>query len=329
MSQEPLVSVVIPVKNRRALFEDALSSVFSQTYRPIEVIVVDDASTDDILESINTVRKQSESEAIELKYIRSDKNLGPGGARELGRQHITGAYVSYLDSDTRWKQKKLAAQVELMEANKSIGMCYTGCMDEDIYGNFSIRNESLEAHKKILPIVLIKRPWGTSSCMWRRQVSDQIGSWRKLWISEDAEYEVRAGCYDINIASVHEILTIGNTVDSSRLSRSAGPENRLDGVLAIIETLDDFNKLDEMLSHNKIKRRVYNRIYKAYSDGMMYSVDKENKIYDNLFKLSISNHDIVWAMKCQKLINSIIDRRVARKLNVIFRHILGCWFYLK
>src|SRR5260221_8544664 len=87
----PLVTTVIPAYNRSAMLREAVASVLAQTYRPIEIIIVDDASTDD------TPRVADELASDEIRVVHREKNGGPSRAREEGRKAIRGAYVQYLD----------------------------------------------------------------------------------------------------------------------------------------------------------------------------------------------------------------------------------------
>ena len=101
MQNEPLVSVIIPTYNRRNTILASVNSVLNQTFKNIELIVVDDCSTDDtisILEQINDKR---------LKIIRHSKNKGQNAARNTGIKASTGEYIAHHDSDDIWRLNKL------------------------------------------------------------------------------------------------------------------------------------------------------------------------------------------------------------------------------
>lgn len=109
-----LVSVVIPAYNSRELIGSALDSVFAQTYSSVEIIVVDDGSSDGTEE---WVRIQYPS----VKVVRI-ANQGPSGARNQGIQLATGDYVAFLDADDVWHPGKLEAQIGVMERYDDIGL---------------------------------------------------------------------------------------------------------------------------------------------------------------------------------------------------------------
>lgn len=126
MQNEPLVSVIIPTYNRGRLILDSINSVLNQTYKNIELIVVDDCSTDDtisILEQINDKR---------LKIIRHSENKGQNAARNTGIKASTGEYIAHHDSDDIWHLNKLEIQMnKIQEVKADVLCCQTAVNDED------------------------------------------------------------------------------------------------------------------------------------------------------------------------------------------------------
>jgi glycosyltransferase involved in cell wall biosynthesis len=94
MLVEGLVSTIIPVYNRPALLREAVVSVLAQTYRPVEIIVVDDGSTDETGHEAEAL-----AEAHPEVHTIHQENGGPGAAREMGRLAASGEFIQYLDSD--------------------------------------------------------------------------------------------------------------------------------------------------------------------------------------------------------------------------------------
>jgi glycosyltransferase involved in cell wall biosynthesis len=102
-----LVSIIIPTYNRAATIADAVESALSQTYQPIEVIVVDDGSDDDTAAALAGY-------ADRIRLIRQE-NAGPSAARNRGVAESSGEIVAFLDSDDTWLPEKIRKQVELMQ----------------------------------------------------------------------------------------------------------------------------------------------------------------------------------------------------------------------
>lgn len=112
----PLVSVIIPAFNREATIARCIDSVLTQTHEPIEVIIVDDGSTDQTVKVVQTYG--------ERVTLICQPNGGPSSARNTGAARAKGEIISFLDSDDTWKPDKLARQVMLMvKGGKRVPCC--------------------------------------------------------------------------------------------------------------------------------------------------------------------------------------------------------------
>lgn len=111
------VSVILPTYNRGYILKRAIMSVLEQTYTDIELIIVDDGSTD------NTRRIVDEIEDHRMKYIQTTINRGVAAARNEGLEYATGAYIAFQDSDDYWKKEKLELQIKKI-SEENAGFCY-------------------------------------------------------------------------------------------------------------------------------------------------------------------------------------------------------------
>ena len=118
-TSSPLVSVIIPTYNRARLVGEAIESVLAQTYKHLEIIVVDDGSTDGTEEALGPYR-----ERIEYIY---QQNRGASAARNTGIFRARGDYIAFLDSDDLWVPEKLELQVDYLEKHADCGLVYTDC----------------------------------------------------------------------------------------------------------------------------------------------------------------------------------------------------------
>jgi glycosyltransferase involved in cell wall biosynthesis len=116
----PLVSVVIPTSNRIDLLGRAIKSVENQTFTDWEIIVVDDASID-MTESI-----MSEKKSEQIHYIRLHNKSGGAVARNTGIKNSKGDLIAFLDDDDEWMSEKLQKQIDCIEHDQQLGICYTG-----------------------------------------------------------------------------------------------------------------------------------------------------------------------------------------------------------
>jgi len=120
-SSEPSVSVIIPTYNRQHMVGRALGSVLTQTCRNIEVIVVDDGSSDDTEYEIARI------DDVRIRYMRHTINRGAPAARNSGFAAARGKYVAFLDSDDEWLPDKLEKQLQLFHGTtETVGVVYAG-----------------------------------------------------------------------------------------------------------------------------------------------------------------------------------------------------------
>src|SRR5713226_2266618 len=120
MNTKPLVSAIIPTHNRAHIICEAVESVLGQTYSHIEVIVVDDGSTDDTL-----ARLKQYGDRIRVV---SQVNSGPSAARNRGIAASRGELIAFLDSDDIWLPQKIELQVALLQrAGASVPCCLCNC----------------------------------------------------------------------------------------------------------------------------------------------------------------------------------------------------------
>lgn len=125
--QHPLVSVVIPTYERSDFIQRAIESVVNQSYKNVEILVVDDNDPDTVY------RKQTEKKIIELqkkykniKYIKHDKNKGGSAARNNGVQYAAGEYIAFLDDDDTFLPLKIEKQLDFLISNKlDMVFCYS------------------------------------------------------------------------------------------------------------------------------------------------------------------------------------------------------------
>lgn len=116
-----LISVVIPTYNRSDLIFRAISSVIAQSYSNLEIIVVDDASQEDIAGVIQQINDSR------IRYLRHPHNLGGSESRNTGIKHATGEFIAFLDSDDVWLPHKLQSQLDAVKqvATQYNLVCYS------------------------------------------------------------------------------------------------------------------------------------------------------------------------------------------------------------
>ncbi len=181
-----LVSIIIPCYNAEKWIGKCIDSALSQTYSPVEVIVVDDGSTDTSLSIIEKYGKQ-------IKWI-SYTNGGPSVARNRGIQISKGKYIQFIDADDYISPMKIKDQIEFLKtSDKDIvygdWCCQIYDDDSTIKSSSYITNQSAE---DIIYYILSNNSIHCGSCLCKREVIEKISGFdESLRIAEDYDFFVR------------------------------------------------------------------------------------------------------------------------------------------
>lgn len=216
---EGLVSTIIPVYNRAMLLQEAVASVLAQTYRPIEIIVVDDGSSDDT----GTVADKLASEYPGEISVIHQHNTGPGLAREAGRQIAKGEFIQYLDSDDILLPNKFELQVAGLKTNPECGISYgwTRYRHSDGHAEKSPWKGSGRKVETMFPSMLLSRWWDTPNPLYKRILCDKAGPWIGLRLEEDWEYDCRIAALGVKLHYADEYIVEVRDHDNSRLCKGA------------------------------------------------------------------------------------------------------------
>lgn len=123
-----LVSIITPTYNAEKFIKKTLKSVQNQTYQNWEMILIDDASTDETVKIISDFAKKDSR----IKLFKLEKNSGNGFARNVALEKIVGKYIAYLDADDLWFPMKLEKQIQfLKENNLHFTFSFYDCIDEE------------------------------------------------------------------------------------------------------------------------------------------------------------------------------------------------------
>ena len=189
--KQPKVSVIITTFNRERFILEAIKSVISQTFTDWEMLIIDDASTD------NTERivKDFIGGNSKIKYIKNPTNIGASKSRNKGLKLASGTYIAPLDSDDVWlDENKLKKQVEFLEVNKDYCMLGGGIMRIDA--------ESKPIQKVLFPvydslirkIILQFNPFPQSTLLYRKDIALSCGGYSDNYkICDDYDLWLKMG----------------------------------------------------------------------------------------------------------------------------------------
>lgn len=224
MPADPLVSTIIPVHDRSAMALEAVASVLAQDHRPIEVIVVDDGSSNVEAEAL----RRGLDRLDDVRLLRQE-NRGPGAARETGRRAARGDFIQYLDSDDLLLPGKFSAQLGAFQAAPECGVAYGmtrfrnadgSCVDGAWKGS-GARVETM------FPSFLVSRWWDTPNPLYRRELCDRAGSWMTTFVEEDWEYDCRIAALGVRLAYAPVFVCEVRDHGAERLSRCGLEPRRL------------------------------------------------------------------------------------------------------
>ncbi len=216
---EGLVSTIIPVYNRPQMLREAVQSVLEQTYRPIEIIIVDDGSTDD---TVQVAEALASRHADCIKLIKK-VNDGPGLAREAGRLIVRGEFIQYLDSDDLLLPQKFEWQVEGLRKHPECGVAYgwtryrhaDGHVEPGPWKDSGLKIETM------FPRFLLSRWWDTPTPLYRRILCDLAGPWSDLRLEEDWEYDCRISALGVQLYYVDNYVAEVRDHENQRLCRGS------------------------------------------------------------------------------------------------------------
>lgn len=185
-----LVSTIIPVYNRPTQLGEAVGSVLTQDYRPIEIIIVDDGSTDGV--TLQVAQKLAATHPGVVQVV-TQTNAGPGAARERGRQLVKGEFIQYLDSDDVLLPGKFALQVAALQERPDCHVAYGLTQFRHVDGTIEPgpwKGSGIE-RSTMFPSFLNDRWWDTPNPLYRSAICKQAGPWTSLRLEEDWEYDCR------------------------------------------------------------------------------------------------------------------------------------------
>lgn len=236
------VSVVMPVYNSAKYVFESITSVLNQSYKNIELIIINDGSTDDSDYIIKKFRTEPK-----IKYIYQD-NKGPSATRNCGILSSKGNYIAFLDSDDVWLEDKLERQLQKIKQDGA-DIIYSDRFNIDIDGNIISRKKPLFYSGNIIEALYIDNFICLSSSLLRKDVFKKVGLFNEsLHMSEDYEFWLRAAlqctfCF----------------VDEALVKYRIHPNQSSARYIERLEAISQIYKLIDPILRNKINSKTLNK----------------------------------------------------------------------
>jgi glycosyltransferase involved in cell wall biosynthesis len=220
----PLISCVIPCFNGERYLDECIGSILAQTHRPLEVIVVDDGSTDG---SADVVRRYPG-----IRY-HHQANAGPAAACNRGVALATGELIAFLEQDDLWLPEKTARQLQEFDADPALLYCVAHIQ------NFWVAELALEAERhRDRPVMRPVPGYVVQTLMVRREAFDRVGSFDATFpYAFASDWFLRATDAGVPGVLLPDVLTRRRLHDSnvSRLNRAASHDQFLEVIKATLD----------------------------------------------------------------------------------------------
>src|SRR5262245_49109170 len=224
----PVVSCIVPVFNGERYLREALESILVQTHRALDVLVVDDGSTDG-------TAAIAASYGDRVRHVRQE-NAGAPAARNLGLHAARGDFITFLDADDLWHPEKLARQMACFDADPSLDACVTHLQ------NFWIDELADEAERlRDHPLAQPQPGYVTVTLMARRAVFDRVGGFNTgLTVGDPMEWFARAIDAGVRIELLPDTL-VHRRMHRHNLSWESGASRQMTGAMkaAILRVVKD------------------------------------------------------------------------------------------
>ncbi|MEY8412514.1 glycosyltransferase family 2 protein [Lachnospiraceae bacterium 62-26] len=215
-----MISVVIPTYNREKTIKMAVDSVLDQTYRDIELIIVDDASTDNTKEVISKMTDER------IHYVQVKENAGACNARNIGAKLAKGEYIAFQDSDDWWHSDKLEKQYRFME-EKGLDFSFCGMtriMLENPNRKYYYPNINMDDSKEYFEQLLYLNRVGTQTIMCKSICFEKIEFDVALKRFQDWDFALQAS-RNYSIGYLRESL-VDSFVQLDSISKNSDANNQ-------------------------------------------------------------------------------------------------------
>ncbi|XMB66881.1 glycosyltransferase family 2 protein [Mycoplasmatota bacterium zrk1] len=248
-----LVSIILPTYRRKEKFKRALSSLVNQTYRAIEILVIDDnyinakykCDIQDIIENFSDSR---------IRYIDLEGNRGASVARNKGLIEAKGDYITFLDDDDYYRRDKIELQVNKFTTSKTenIGLIY--CFMKSIGKIYTVSSDfRVNDNRMAIKTHFLRSLTGTPAIMIKREIVEQSLKFTDIPSSQDFTFIHDILILGYNVDYVDKILVFYDISGEDRISTS---QRKIEGIYYRYDLINDFVLSNPNFFEDKVIKKI-------------------------------------------------------------------------
>lgn len=264
-----LISIIIPTYKRAEMLSRAIESCLNQTYKNIEIIIVDDNNP-------NTEFRKSTSEFMKkyknnekVKYVKMPSNGGGAKARNFGIEKSKGKYIAFLDDDDYFLENKLEHQLKYMKENE-LDACFTGSQTYDENSNTIVKNKrykNFDEYDDILKFHLVEMIVSTQTFMFKKEVLEKVNGFSLVPAGQEYYLMYKVINNGFKVGYLDEILTVICVHNGERITTS---KKKIEAEKFLYNLKKEHFNILSFEEKRKIKYIYKYNIWKKYKSSKSY-----------------------------------------------------------
>jgi len=254
------VSILMNGYNSQKYLKEAIDSIYNQTYIDWEIIFIDNCSTDKTSKIVHSYDEK-------IKYYKTSKNIPLGEARNFGLSKCKGEYLAFLDTDDIWLDYKLKEQIELLDKDKSLQMCYSGAIWIDEEGKEINQDLPKDRSRDVFSNNLVRYEVNMQTVLIRNSIDISFNI--KMEFSPDYDLFMRImSSYKVSVINkpLVKYRKLSNSLTSKKIDRWAiEMEQSLDNIFKNNPSLKDKYSKEYSLAYAKVGY-YYAQLYVSIND---------------------------------------------------------------
>lgn len=284
----PLVSVIIPCYNVEAYISECLNAIYNQSYRPIEVIAIDNNSSDNTLHLLEKFRNEVNKDLVVLKEIKK----GAPAARNRGLKTSKGRIIQFLDADDLLLPEKIEHQIDYIFSKSQQLEKFNFLVGGMIKRTVNQQDSIIKPHPDIVQGLFLNQAGNTSTNLFNRDFLEKVRGWDEtLKSSQEYDLMFRLLQRSDHILIDESPLTVVRERVEGQISQS-NPAPRFERIIQLLLRIVDYLRKEKISYFEKHKKTLLQRVFDYIRTLANHDLEKSVTYYHKLkafhFKPSVS-----------------------------------------